>query len=343
MAAITLLVQTASTKTYVADFNSNWATIEAAINDLDAQIFALFGDGALLLLDWFDRDGIVGAASYQIDIENYGGGSEITVGRRPVFDPLLGEKDESIAFITVGGTRTRVVQTADLPLNASPIVVSIPTTIFIGVGSSGSAQLFPDQVAANVLYMYSLTWDGFTMKDFRRLAPIMGGYSLLQEMNAAPRTEQIFDGDTDWLVDTIGRTEIVFPGRGVDNEIDMEASRQVIGGFISFHRGDFDGCHAPTGGAPENQLTLKITSETIKWNLAPIVFNCDTIPDTIFFKIDVATVGDARFVDEVRRFQLELVSVGSAVVSARGMSWGLYYKPIIGTPIPKDESVLSEI
>jgi hypothetical protein len=343
MASITLLTQTASDKDYITQFNSNWATIQAAVNDLDAQIFALFGDGALLLLDWFDRDGIVGAASFQLDIINYAGGSNLTVGRRPVFDALLGEKDESIAFITVGGTRTRVVQTADLSLNAAAIVVSVPTTIFIGVGSSGNAQLFPDQVAANVLYMYSLTWDGFTMKDFRRLAPIMGGYTLLQEMNKAPRTIQLFDSDTDWLVDVKSRTEIVLPGIADDNEIDLEAPMQVIGGFVTFHRGDFDGCHAPTGGAPDNQLKLKLTSAAVKWNLGEITIDCSQIPDTIFFKIDEPVVGDLRFVNEVTRFDLELVSIGSAVVSARGMTWGLYVKPIIGTAIAKDETVLSEI
>ncbi len=341
MASITLLVQTASTKTYIADINANWATIEAAINDLDAQIFALFGDGALLLLDWFDRDGIIGAASYQLDILGYAGGSEITIGRRPVFNPILGEKDESIAFITVGGTRTRVVQTNDLVLNASVIVVTIPTTIFIGVGSAGPAQVFPDQIAANVLYIYSLTWDGFSMKDFRRIAPIMGGYSLLQEMNQAPRERTIFDSDTDWLVDTVSRTEIVMPGIGDDNEIALEAPRQVIGGFVEFHRGDFDGCHAPAG--PDNLLKLRLTSAAVKWNLGEIEIDCSNIPDTVYFKIDEPVVGDLRFVTEVRRFQLEKLSVGLDVVSARGMSWGLFYKPIIGTAIAKDESVLGEI
>lgn len=343
MAPITLLTQTANDIDYISQINTNWATIEGAINTLDAQILAAVGDGALLILDAFDRDGLVGAQSYQLDILNYAGGAQIDIGRRPVFNPALGEVDESIAWVTVGGNRTRVQQATDVTLDATSIVVTMPTTIFVGVGSSGTAQLFPDQTAANVLYIYSMTWNAFSLTNFRRLAPILPGYPTLQEIVKAPRIVQLFDSDTDWLVDLIGRTEIVLPGEADDNAIGLEASMQVLGGFVSFHRGDFDGCHAPTGAAPDNELELRLTSAAVKWNLEQILIDCSNIPDTIFFRIDTAVVGDLRFVNEARRFQLEKISVGSSVVSARGMTWGLYVKPMIGLAIPKDESVVDDI
>lgn len=343
MAPISLLTQVASDKDYIAQINSNWATIEAAINTLDSQILASVGDGSLLVLDGFDRDGIVGAQSYQLDILNYAGGGQIDIGRRPVFDAAKGEEDKSIAWVTVGGNRTRVEQNGDVTLNANAIVVTSPTTIFVGIGSSGTAQLFPDQTAANVLYIYSMTWNAFSLTNFRRLAPILPGYPTLQEITKAPRMVQLYDSDTDWLEDTASRTEIVLPGQADDNGIDLEASMQVIGGFVSFHKGDFDGCHAPTGAAPDNQLELRLISEAVKWNSDQILIDCSNIPDTIFFRIDTGTVGDLRFVNEVRRFTLERISVGSAVVSARGMTWGLFVKPMIGTPIAKDESVLDDI
>src|ERR1041384_8208231 len=106
------------TTDYPAVIDSIVTAIVAAVNDLANQILAGVGDGSLLILDGFDRDGTVGSASYQLDLENYAGGSQITIGRRPLPNVPQGDQDVSIAWVTAGGQRNRVTMSGDLVLDA---------------------------------------------------------------------------------------------------------------------------------------------------------------------------------------------------------------------------------
>jgi len=322
---------------YPAIVKGNFDAIEAAVNSLAAQISAAVGDGALLTLDEFDRDGIVGAASYQLDIENYAGGSQITIGRRPAFNIAFGEQDISVAWATFAGVKHRVTQTGDVTLDASAIVAGLPKTIYIGVPSGGTAQLFEDNSAPNILYLYSMTWDGFGLSDFARLAQILPGYSTHQALASNVRTISIQDTESEFLDDPDGRVDLVLPGAPDDNVVGIDGAVEVVGFAITAHRGDDEGLYAPTGVAPDNQLTLEIQSETVRWNKEDIVFDASNIPDTIFAAVDKDVVGLDRFVTEFRRFTIVRTQIGSEVISARNFTLTLFVRPLIGAAVPKDK------
>lgn len=335
---LTLQSFAASDKNYVAKMNANNAEIESAVNSLISQISAAVGDGSLLILDENDRDGIMGEASYQIDLATYAGGATIKIGRRPAPVLLLGDLDLSIAWATFAGVRHRVTQTGDVTLNAAAIVAGLPKTVYVGIPSSGTAQLFPDTVTANVLYIYSMTWDGSSLSNFQRIAPILMGYTTHEALANAVRILQIFDGESDFLDSTEGALDLPMPGSADDNGIGVAGGMEVVGFMITANRSGPDGVYAPTGAAPDNQLTLEIISEALKWNLDPIVFDCSNVPNTIFSRVDLGVVGLDRFVTEFRSFRLRASQVGSAVVSARGFTIGILTRPLIGTQIPKDSS-----
>lgn len=329
---------------YVEKLNSNGAILENATNSHSQQLLSSVGPGADLILRVFDRDGIVGRESYWLDVENYVGGVIIDIGRRPAPDPLRGEVDTSYAWGTFGGTKDLVQVTGDTNLDASAIIAGIPKTIYVGIPAGGVPNFFEDTLAANIIYIYSMTYDGFSFSNIRRRAHILPGYETLKEMAAHARSLQVYDPDTDWIDGPplqLSDTEIVTFGDEVDNAIGVLAAVEVIGFFVSIHKSGDDHWNAPTGNPPDSNVKLKVVSAALDWT-GEMEIDAGQVPDTVFALV-LPAVGDLKYVTEVRRFNLELVSVGSAVTSARGMTWGLIYRPLIGAPVPKDDSVVGMI
>lgn len=328
---------------YVAKLNNNNTAIENEVNSLAAQILATAGEGAQLILDVFDRDGLIGPQSYRLDLDNYDGGTSITIGRRPA--PVGQEVDESLAWGTFSGNKVRVRLEGDHVLNAAAIVGGLPKTIYVGIPANGVPQLFEDTTAGNLIYAYSMTWDGFTLTDLRRRVPILPAYPLLQAIAGQPRMLQVFDPETNWVDDLIGRTEIVLPGASDDNEIDIDGTLEVIGVFVSSHVADDDAFSAPTQGLDPNEvrILLELKSAAVRWNLEDLEMDVGQTPDTIYARIDTVTVGDDRFVKEVTRFRLERTDLGARVVSARGFTWGLIVRPVYGNAIAKDSAQVNQV
>lgn len=326
----------ASDLDYVSKLNNNNTAIEAAVNALQAQVLASFGEGADLILDTYDRDGVVGSHSYLLDLDNYPGGSQITIGRRPA-PVLAGELNKSIAWATYSGERSRVFMDGDLVLNAITIVSGLPKTIFVGVPSDGIPQLFESGILPNVLYVYSMTWDGYSLSNFKRLAPILPHYTTLQAIAGAPRFFTLFDTETDWTSETVGSSEITLPGASDDNEIGVDGSVEILGFFMTAGKAGPDGFKA-TGGTPtDNAVKVKVVSNGDDYTEFPFDFDASNVPDTIFQKINPAR-GTDKFVTTVQSFTLERTELGPFVVSARAFSWGIIYRPIIGIAIPKDQT-----
>lgn len=326
---------------YPAKVQANWDAIESFCNQLAAQILAGVGDGADLILDVFDRNGLVGSTSYVLALDTYDGGATIDIGHRPVFNPAFGEQDTSIAWGNYAGQRTRVVQNGDVTLNAGGIISGLPKTIYVGIPSDGTAQLYEDNTTPNVLYIYSMCWNGFSLTEFKRLAPILPGYSLLQRIVAAPREVRVQDEVTDFLEHDEARTHLITPGDAADNEIGIHGSREILGFFINFPQGDEEGgLWAPSG--EDNKLTLKIQAEDEDWTEE---FEIDaSIDGGNFVQVAVlAAVGDKRYVTEAIRFKLVKVSIGGDVVSAGSFDWGYYWRPMIGTEIPVDDTTMDLI
>jgi len=324
------------TKQYPAIVKANFDALASALNDAMAQILAVSGDGAQLLLDTYDRNGIVGTTSYRLDLPNYSGGSQIVIGRRPVFDAGKQEQNVSIAFGTYGGQRTRVTRTGDVTLDAASIVSGLPKTIYVGIISDGTPQLFEDNSNPEVLYIYSLCWDGFSLTCPKYEAPILLSDETLQDIAGAPSTERVFDSQTDWLSHTQSRSTIVLAGDGGVSETGLNISKRVIGGFIATGPGDAEGFFCPAG--TDKLLTLELwDDQDRRWNLQPIQIDCSATPTRFFFTIDPA-LGDDRFVTDVAEFRLVRTSVGGDIASARGFTWGLHTIPVLGTPIPKNDA-----
>lgn len=325
---------------YPALIEANWVAIEDAINSLISQVSAVGGEASQLILDLFDRDGIVGAASYRIDLDNYEGGSEITIGRRPEADTGKGDQDLSIAWGTFGGVQTRVTLAGDIAIDASAIVTGLPKTIYIGIPSDGTPQFFEDTATPNVIYVYSMTWDGyaFDITTIERMCPILPGYTAIQEILGAPEIVQIADFETDWLQDDEGKIDLVLPGAASDNGIALEGSKEVLGGMVAIH-GGFDAV-----AGDDNKLVLELhDDEDNIWNLDPIEIDCSQARDQVFFKIDTDTIGRGVFVNEVKRFKLVRTSVGDDVCAAQGITFALFVRPLIGTPVPKDSDEVDQL
>lgn len=323
---------------YVSKMNSNNAQLISSFNSLESQILASVGEGAQLLLDLWDRPGIVGSHSYVLDIPNYAGAALITIGRRPTFDPLKFEVDQSVAFGVYGGQKVRVVQNGDVILNAASIVTGLPKDIWVGVGSDGTAQLFESDILPNVTYLYRMCWDGFSLTGFTRIAHLLPAYPLIQAIAGAPRMVQIHDAVTDFAGELDGQTELMLPGAREDNEIDVDGSMEVLGFFLLAARSGDDGFNAPTPSIlPTDPIvSVKVVSEGKDWTLTPFDIDAGSIPDQIFRKINLPVIGNDRFVTTVRRFSLERTFKGPAVTSARNFTWGMLVRPLIGIAIPKD-------
>jgi hypothetical protein len=337
MPEFTPITLSASSSTWIADVNQMMTDISNAVNTHHQELLVSVGAGAALIVDEFDRDGIVGSYSYVLDIENYSGGASIAVGRRPAPVVARGETDTSILWGNFGSGFSRVTQVGDVSPSFAGFLTGLPKTVYIGVGASGTSQAYEDQSDGNVVYIYSMTWDGFNLTSFKRHAPILPGYTLIQEMAAEPRILQVCDQDTDWVTPGTldSETEIVTLGDPLDNEIDINGQVEVLGMFIHAHRGQTDdGWNAPASNAPESLVTLKLVSAAVDWT-DDIEIDCGQVPDSLFVEI-ASAVGDLVYVNEVRRFRLELVSIGSGVTSARGFTWGLIARPIFGAPVAKD-------
>lgn len=323
---------------YVQKLNNNNTALENAVNTLQAQVLASSGEGSALVLDTYDRDGIVGVQSYVLDFDTYAGGSQITIGRRPGPVPAFGEVDESVAWGTYGGEKFRVRLIGDLVLNAISIVSGLPKTIYVGIPSNGVPQLFENNTTPNVLYIYSMLWNGYGLSDFVRTAPILPHYATLQAIAGAPQFLTLFDSDTDWVSDNLGSTEITTAGAKDDNEINVDGSIEILGFFMTAGKPGLDGFAAPGGaGMTNNQVAVKVVSDGEDWTEFPFEFDASIVPDTIFQKVNPAR-GLDKFVTEVKSFTLERTGLGGFVVSARAFSWGIIYRPLIGIAIPKNQA-----
>ena len=323
-------------KTYPSIIKANFDAIASAVNDLEAQILAVSGDGAQLILDLYDRNGIVGSTSYRLDLAAYAGGSQITIGRRPAFNATRQEKNVSVAFGTYGGQKTRVTLTGDVTLDAGSISAGLPKTIYVGIPSDGTPQLFEDNSNPEVLYAYSLCWDGYSLTCPKYECPILDSDETLQDIAGAPVAERIFDNATDWLAHDESRSTVVLGGDGSTSETGLNVSRQVVGGFIAAGPADADGWSCPGGAGSLLELELWDDQDR-RWNFEDIVIDVQATPTRFFFTID-PVIGDDRWATDVVEFRLVKKSLGVDILSARGFSWGLYTVPVIGTPIAKNST-----
>jgi hypothetical protein len=231
-----------------------------------------------------------------------------------------------------------VTQVGDITLNASPIVAGLPKTIYVGVPSTGTATLYEDGGTANVVMLYSMTWDGVDLSDFRRLAHLLPGYPLLQSIAAAPKKEQILDGETNFVDGgTYSDSAIVLPGAPAANGISLEGAVELAGVFFDVQRDDEDAWYTNSAGDPaESLVTLQLVDQDdVEYLATPIEIDCDDPIGTVFKALD-AGIGDLKFVTNVRTLRLKVVSVGADVVCARLFTWGIYYRPLHGAPMPKD-------
>jgi len=322
---------------YKNKINANFAALESGFNGLEAQVVAAGVDGQLLLLDIYDRPGLVGPQSYQLDLVAYAGGSTIKCGRRPAAVVGLGELDKSIGFVNAGGSKVRVECAGDTTLDAATITASLPKTIYVGIPSNGVPQLFEDLGSVNVLYAWSMTWDGFSLTSFKLMAPILMSHQTIKDTLATPRLLHVFDNETNWVDDPEGFTVIVLPGASDDNEIGVEGSMEVLGFFAHAVRADANGYYAPAGAGEDIKVYFDVESEGIAWTDTPFEFDCSSIPDYQFRPV-AAGIADDKYVSTVRPFRLVRTTLGAQVLSARCIEWGVIVRPILGLPVPKDES-----
>jgi hypothetical protein len=326
---------------YPEKVEANFAAIESFVNALAQQVLAVSGDGADLILDTYDRPGLIGTHSYVLDTDAYSGGAEIVIGRRPAPSIPSVEFDISAAWGTWGGERQRVQQPGDVTLDAAPILNALPKTIYVGIPSSGTAQLFEDDTTPEVLYIYSMTWNGFNLTNFKRMGHHLPAYSLFQSMVKHAQVVQISDWETQWTGDLVAEMSLPLHGGPLANEIGVNHAVEVIGGFVDVPRAGAGRFHSPS--AIKNKLVLKLMAAGVKWNTGTLEINVASCPDRIYFTIDEGAVGDDRFVTDVEDFRLERVSIGEHVVSARGYTLGLFVRPLLGMAIPKDNDSVEQI
>lgn len=329
---------------YEAITEANRIAIQNALNELDAKVLAAGGEAAQLITDVVDRDGIMGAQSYQLAIDEYDGGTTIKVGRRPTPNVLHGESDLSIAWGTYGSSRKRVTMSGDVTLDASGVVSGLPKTIYIAIPSDGTPQIYEDPDLPNLVYIYSMCWTGTMLTTFVRMAHILPGYQTIADIASAPVRLQILDTESDFLADTEGRIDLELPGAAADNGINLKGAVEILGFAVRSHRADEDGFYAPTGEAPDNEITFEIQdNDDRRWNDEDIVLDGSATPETIYSGVDDAEIGTDRFVTEYRSFKLVATNIGAAVMSARVFTLTIFVRPLIGTAIPKDSDKVDSI
>jgi len=329
---------------YEAITEANRAATEAALNELDAKASAAGGEMAQLISDICNRDGVMGAESYQLDVDNYTGGATIKVGRRPSPTAAWGEIDASVAVGTFAGVRKRVTMIGDVTLDASGVVSGLPKTIYIAIPSDGTPQIYEDADLPNLIYIYSLCWTGTQLKEFVRMCHILPGYQTIADIAGAPQRIQLFDGESDFLASVNGRIDIELPGAAADNGIGIKGAVEILGFAVRSHRPDNDGFYAPTGDAPANQMTLEIRDDDDRrWNDQDIVLDGSATPETVYAGVDLGEIGTDRFATEYRSFKLVATLIGASVVSARAFTLTIFVRPLLGTAIPKDSNEVDEI
>lgn len=328
---------------YQGKINRNFSSIRSFVNGLEASVLAASADGQALILDMWDRDGIVGSQSYQLDLDTYAGGSSIVIGRRPAYKAALGEQDKSVAFVTSMGTKTRCELNGDLTLDFSTIVSGLPRSVYIIIPASGTPEVSDTAGLPNVIYAYSMTWDGFNLSDFKRMAPILPAYPTVQAILGAPRKDGVFDNETDFATDEEGSTEIVLLGAADDNEIEVDGSVEVVGCFAHATKAGAGAWAISSPGTQEEQtVKFNIESEGVTWNDGEFEFDAGNIPDYQFREIE-SGIGDDKFCLTSRTFRLVRTAVGDHVASARCLYWGLIVRPIIGMPCARDGSKVTLI
>ncbi len=321
---------------YPAVIEANFAAIQAFVNSLAAAISAAVGDGAQLVMDAFDRPGIVGETSYRLGLEEYDGTAIMLCGRRPAYDVVKGDQDLNVAYVRYGGDLHRVFVAGDTEMNAGAIVSGLPKTIYVGIDSSGTPQFYEDTSSTEVLYVYAIDWDGVELDvdSIVRMAEILPGFPTIQALHNAVKVRQAYDGDTDWLAHDESKSALVFAGDPTDNDVDLRDVMEVTHGFIDMP--DAGGFYAV--GA-DNKVELELWDDTdTRCNEEDILLDCSMAPDTVFFKIDKTAMGRERFITKYKRFRLVKVAVGGGVESAAGFTWGLYCKPVLGNSVPKDDT-----
>jgi hypothetical protein len=325
------------------EIDENFADLMAFINDLDARVLAVSGDGVELLLNQFDRPGIVGPHSYYLKVESYEGGAEIDIGRYPAPNLLQGELDVSYAFGTFGGQKKRIQQPGDVTLDAASFTSGpLPKTIWAGVGSGGTAQLFDDNATPGILFLYSMTWDGFQLKDFKRLAHYLPAYSLFQMLTKRCREIAVFDPETQWTNALVAETRLPLHGSAGSNGISgLEESHEIVGGYVDIPRMAAGRWFAPVGG--DTKVTLKFMLNGVRVNLEDIEIDAQGAADRIYFSADGDGLGSDRYVTESSEVTIEREAVGADVVSARGCTYGLFLRPILGVPIAKDPDSVDQV
>jgi hypothetical protein len=178
------------------------------------------------------------------------------------------------------------------------------------------------------------------LSDFRRLAHLPPGYPLLQAIAAAPKKEQILDTETNFVDgETYSDSAIVIPGSPAANGISLEGAGEFLGIFFDVQRDDEDGWYTNSAGDPdESKVTLQVVDQDdVEYCATDIVIDCADPIGTTFKALD-AGLGDLKFVTNVRTLRLKVVSVGADVVCARCFTWGIWTRPLLGAPLPKDST-----
>jgi len=345
--SITLQSFAASDRNYVQKLNSNFTAIAAAINSLQAAISGGVGPGSQLITDLFDRPGVIGTHSYQLDLDAYAGAALIDIGYRPAPNIAYGETGTSAAWVNTGESFERVQLAVDATLSFAAIITALPKTVYVVLPGNGTPQVTESDVLPNVLYLYSMTWDGYQIDiaTIKRMYHLLPGYELIKDMARRPQMLSIFDPETDWVSDEQGMTSILIPG-AIDEENFAEMAYEVLGFFVNAARGDEDGFSAPAEAivADDTHVKFKITSEGEDWTDedASFDFDCSNMPDFQFIPISDA-IGDDRYVVESRTFEMERTFLGPAVVSARAFQWGVLVRPIYGPAFAKDTDFVDQI
>jgi len=263
---------------------------------------------------------------------------------------VVGETSVAWGFFTSAYDRVQMPDA--VTLDASAIISSLPKTIYVAIPANGTPQLYEADNVPNVIYAWSMLWDGISLTDFTRLAPLLPGYDLIEAMARRAEIWDLFDSETDWLSDEQGMTSILLPGANTDNAL-AEMSYEVIGFVCNAPRFDEDGFHATEDDPDDpdrNHVKFKVTSEGEEWmdsadeDEGIFNFDCSEQGDFQFIPVNPDRVADGSvYVVEARTFELERVYLGDLVESARAFQWGVVVRPIYGPGLPLDTNFLDGI
>lgn len=336
--SLTLQSFAAPQKDYVARLNNNNTAIKAAVEALQAQVLASSGAGSQLLLDIIDRAGVLGADSYVLDIDGYDGSDSIDVGTAGVTSKAWGDFSGSFDRVTLSGGSSPAT------VSAAAIVSALPKTIYMVVPANGTPQFTELDNVPNVVYLYSMTWDGISLTEFKRLATLLPGYSLIEDIASRAEIIWIYDTETDWISDEQGMSSVLLPGANSDNDL-ADMNYEVLGFVVNCTRTDEDGMYASQDDeddADRNHVKWKVTSEGEDWTSEDFDFDCSDMPDFQFIAVAEGLVA-STFITEARTFELERTYLGDLVESARAFQWGIVVRRIYGPAMPLDRDFVNGI